>query len=70
MLRTGYENFFRPKLERSVTKMDHLLGNLEADRKSGALSKEDHAFCKARLEHMATLQSRVTKLLPIAEKFF
>ena len=70
LLRTGYENFFRPKLERSVTKMDQLLANLEADRKSGALSKEDHAFCKARLEHMATLQSRVTKLLPIAEKFF
>ena len=70
LLRTGYENFFRPKLERSVTKMDQLLANLEADRKSGALSKEDHAFCKARLAQMATLQSRVTKLLPIAEKFF
>ena len=70
LLRTGYEKFFRPKLERSVTKMDQLLANLEADRKSGALSKEDHAFCKARLAQMATLQSRVTKLLPIAEKFF
>ncbi len=70
LLRTGYEKFFRPRLERSVTKMEQLHANLEADRKSGALSKEDHAFCKARLAHMATMQNRVTKLLPIAEKFF
>ena len=38
LLRTGYEKFFRPKLERSVAKMDQLLANLEADRRSGALS--------------------------------
>ena len=70
LLRTGYEKFFRPKLERSMTKMDQLLVNLEADRKSGVLSKEDHTFCKARLAHMASIQDRVAKLLPIAEKFF
>lgn len=70
LLRTGYEKFFRPKLERSVTKMDQLLASLEADRRSGVLSKEEHAFCKARLTHMATMQGRVTKLLPLAEKFF
>ena len=70
LLRTAYEKFFRPKLERSVTKMDQLLADLEADRKSGALSKEDHAFCKVRLGHMASMQDRVQKLLPLAEKFF
>ena len=69
LLRAGYEKFFRPKLERSVAKLDHLLACLEADRKDGGLTKEDHAFCKERLAHLRSLQVRVQKLLPLAEKF-
>jgi DNA-binding transcriptional regulator GbsR (MarR family) len=69
LLRTGYEKFFRPKLDRSVSKLDHLLVCLEADRKAGLLTKDEHAFCKERLAHMRSLQARVQKLLPLAEKF-
>ena len=69
LLRAGYEKFFRPKLERSASKLDHLLACLEADRKDGSLTREEHAFCKERLAHLQSLQTRVQKLLPLAEKF-
>ena len=69
LLRAGYEKFFRPKLERSANKLDHLLACLENDRKDGGLTREDYAFCKERLVHLRSLQTRVQKLLPLAEKF-
>jgi HTH-type transcriptional regulator, glycine betaine synthesis regulator len=69
LIRVAYDKFFRPKFDRSVGKLEHLLAALETDRKDGALTKEDYAFCKERLVQLRTLQNRLQKLLPLAEKF-
>lgn len=69
LLRTAYEKFFRPKLDRSVTKLDHLLLCLEHDRRDGSVTGEDYAFSKERLTHLRSMQNRLQKLLPLAEKF-
>ena len=41
---------------------------LDDDLASGDLTKEDHALCKQRLESLGKLQSRIQRLLPLAEK--
>jgi DNA-binding transcriptional regulator GbsR (MarR family) len=69
LLRAGYRNFFQPKLEKSGRKLDVLLAALDADRKDGAITKEEHAFCRERLNSLGKLQDRIQKMLPLAEKF-
>lgn len=69
LLRAGYRNFFQPKFEKSQRKLDVLLAALDADRKEAAITREDYAFCRERLENLGRLQGRIDKMLPLAEKF-
>lgn len=69
VLRANYEGFFKPKLEKSQRKLDTLIAALDADLKSGAIDKDQHAFCRERFARIASLQGRLQKVLPIAEKF-
>jgi DNA-binding transcriptional regulator GbsR (MarR family) len=68
VLRANYAGFFRPKLENSQRKLSLLLAGLEQDRKAGSLEREEYQICKDRLEALGRLQSRLQKLLPLAEK--
>lgn len=70
LLRAAYRNFFQPKFEKSQRKLDVLLAALEEDRKTGVISREEFSFCQERLEGLGKMQSRITKILPLAEKFF
>lgn len=68
LLRANYIGFFRPKLDASKRKLSLLQELLDADLASGDLTKENHALCKTRLEALGKLQSRIQRLLPLAEK--
>jgi len=68
VLRTLYLEAFKPKLGKVQRRLDSLLASLETDRKSGALSREDYAFCRLRLENVGKMQDRLLKWLPLAEK--
>ena len=67
-IRAIYQDFFKPKLGKVHRRLDSLLLALEADRKSGGVSREEYAFCKERLENIDHLQNRLLKWLPLAEK--
>lgn len=69
LLRAAYRNFFQPKFEKSQRKLDVLLAALEEDRKAGLISREEFSFCQERLDSLGKMQDRVTKILPLAEKF-
>lgn len=69
LLRAGYRNFFQPKFEKSGRKLEGLQAALEADHKAGAISSAEFKFCLQRLEQLGTMQSRVKKILPLAESF-
>ena len=68
IVRANYVGFFRPKLDASKRKLGSLQDLLDADLESGQFTKSDHAICKQRLESLSKLQSRIQKLLPLAEK--
>lgn len=67
-IRAIYQDFIKPKLGKVHRRLDVLLLALEADRKSGGVSREEYAFCKERLENIDHIQNRLLKWLPLAEK--
>lgn len=69
MLRNAYNSYFRPKLEKSQGRLELLLETLELDRKSGEISREEYTFCLKRLQEIGSLQTKLGKVLPLAEKF-
>ncbi|MBN9692317.1 MAG: hypothetical protein J0M24_18880 [Verrucomicrobia bacterium] len=68
LLESIYRNYFKPKLEKGGRKLDSLLATLEEERQQGAVSPEDYAFFKERLDNIARLEDRISRVLPIAEK--
>ncbi|MCW5556725.1 MAG: hypothetical protein KIT22_02610 [Verrucomicrobiae bacterium] len=68
VLRAVYARFFTPQFAKSERKLDNLLASLNAERRDGAISREEHQFCRERLDHLARLQSRIRKILPLVEK--
>ena len=46
-----------------------LLATLDAERKSGAIDREEYEFCRERLRNIGALQDRLIRVLPLAEKF-
>ena len=68
ILRANYIGFFRPKVDASKRKLTLLQDLLDADLKSGQIDAADHVVCKQRLESLSKMQSRIQRLLPLAEK--
>ncbi len=69
VLRTAYHTFFKPKMEKTEDRLELLLATLEAEHKSGDITKDEYDFCAKRLGGIASLQDKLTKVLPLAEKF-
>lgn len=70
LLRVGYEEFFRPKLDKSGRKLGGLLSTLEEDFRAGNVPEAEYRLCRERLTHLTSLQARALRLLPLAEKLF
>ncbi|MBL9175254.1 MAG: hypothetical protein JNL10_17070 [Verrucomicrobiales bacterium] len=68
LLRSVYSGFFSPKYAKTGRKLEVLLSTLEAERREGSVSRDDHDFYKERLAHLVQIQSRASKLLPLMEK--
>jgi HTH-type transcriptional regulator, glycine betaine synthesis regulator len=68
LVRTAYRQLFLSKLEKAGRKVDSILCALDADKRDGAVTKEEHAFCRERLQKLAELEHRVRRLLPVVEK--
>ncbi len=68
VIRAIYQEAVLPKMSKAKRRLGGLLAALEADRKSGAMDREEYLFCKDRLENIGRLQDQVAKLLPLAEK--
>jgi len=68
ILRANYIGLFRPKVDASKRKLTLLQDLLDADFKSGQIDAADHVVCKQRLEALTKMQSRIQRLLPLAEK--
>ena len=69
VVRAFYQLFFSPKLAKSRGRLDLLLESLEEERKSGIVGADEYKFCRERLLEVSKLQSKVEKILPLAEKF-
>ena len=67
-LRAIYMDACKPKLGKVERRLDSLLAALEADRKAGALNREEFQFCRERLESVGRMRDRLVKWLPLAEK--
>jgi len=67
-LRASYQSHFKPKLAKSQSWLQTMLGMLDEERKAGEVEKEEYQFCRERLEKLAGLQGRIQKVLPLAEK--
>ncbi len=68
VLRAGYDNLMRPKLDKSIRKLEGFVDTLEVERTEGTISKEEYQFCRARLQQLEKIQDRVRQLLPLAER--
>lgn len=68
MLRSVYSRFFSPQYAKSERKLGDLVASLDAERRDGVMSQEEHQFCRERLDHLARLQNRIRKILPLVEK--
>lgn len=68
LLRSVYSGFFSQKYAKTGRKLEVLLATLDAERREGAVSRDDHDFCKERLAHLVRIQTRASKLLPLVEK--
>jgi HTH-type transcriptional regulator, glycine betaine synthesis regulator len=68
VLQAGYHALFKPKLERTGRKVERLLETLEEERRAGVVAEAEYRFCKSRLKEVSALQTRMQRLLPLAEK--
>lgn len=68
VIKNVYDSFFLPKLAKSQGRLESILATLETEHQTGTIPPDEYEFCAQRLRHIAGLQGRVTKLLPLAEK--
>jgi DNA-binding transcriptional regulator GbsR (MarR family) len=70
LLRSGYTEFFKPRLVSSQKRLERLLATLDDDFNQGLLSREEYDLCAERLKSVAQMQKKLQTLVPLAEKLF
>ncbi len=68
LLRGGYENFLKPRLESSRRRLSVMQEHLDEDRREGALTDEEFRVCADRLKALGRVQKRIQTAVPLAEK--
>jgi HTH-type transcriptional regulator, glycine betaine synthesis regulator len=69
VLRGALQNLVKPRLTSSGHRLSRMTDSLEADWKSGAISKEEYKLCSERLKQLTNIQGKIESLAPVAEKF-
>ena len=70
LIRAGYADFFKPRLESSQKRIDRMEATLEEELAEGALSREEYKVCSERLKSFGRIQKKFQALIPLAEKLF
>jgi hypothetical protein len=54
---------------RPLCLLERMTDSLEADWKSGSITKEEYKLCSERLKQLTNIQNKIESLAPFAEKF-
>ena len=68
LIRGGYNNLIKPKIESSKKRLDMLKSDLGEDFKSGALPIDKKEILQGRINALEKIHNRVFQLLPIVKK--
>jgi HTH-type transcriptional regulator, glycine betaine synthesis regulator len=69
VLRGALQNLVKPRLTSSAHRLARMTDSLEADWKSGAITKEEYKLCSERLKQLSQIQNKIDSLAPLAERF-
>jgi DNA-binding transcriptional regulator GbsR (MarR family) len=69
LLKVGYSEFVKPRLNSSHKRLEQMLGALEEELTRGSISEEDYKLCSDRLQNFIQIQAKLQTLMPLAEKF-
>ena len=67
LLRTGYKEFLKPRLDSSLKRLERMSASLKEDLENGVISDEEFKLCEERLKSFYQLQKKLLKLVPLAE---
>lgn len=68
LLRSGYSDFFKPRLASSQKRLESLAATLDQDLAAGLVTRDEYKVCVERLKRFGHLQKRLQALAPLAEK--
>jgi len=68
LLRTGYTEFLKPRLNSSHKRLERMTASLDEDRACGSITEEDYRLCADRLQRFFQIQNKLQMLVPLAEK--
>ena len=70
LLRSGYNDFFKPRLCASQKRLEKLTETLDEDLAHGSVSRDEYKLCSERLKKFAQMQKKLQTFAPFAEKLF
>jgi uncharacterized membrane protein len=68
LLRFGYSEFLKPRLNSSHKRLERLTASLAEDLARGLITEDDYRLCADRLQNFFQVQSKLQMLVPMAEK--
>lgn len=69
VIRRGYTEFIKPKLEASDRRYALLMDMLDEDLEAGAVDRKTHDICVERLKELARLQRTMQSAAPLMEQW-
>ena len=69
LLRAGYTDFLRPRLDSSKRRLKNITSTLDTDLASGSITQEEHKLCRERLEHFHGIHKQIEALIPLVDRF-
>ena len=69
LIRGSYNNLLKPRIKSSKDRLAVLKVNLKEDIKSGAIPLEKKDVLEGRMQSLEKIHKRLSKFLPLAEKF-
>jgi DNA-binding transcriptional regulator GbsR (MarR family) len=68
LLRSGYKDFLKPRLQASRRRLEALLALLEEELAQGVITREEFKTCGERLRNLCRLQKRFQAAAPLLER--
>jgi DNA-binding transcriptional regulator GbsR (MarR family) len=68
LLRAGYSEFVKPRLQSSNKRLQQMTASLEEDLARGVITQEDYDLCSGRLQNFFQVHGKLQTLVPLAEQ--